>query len=470
MAIACGTDFSEHGGVAVAAAAALARRLGERLILVHALDERFMEEVAGRARALKKSLHDRLEAAALALRSQGLEVETVLLGGGAPDETIVDWTTRGALQFADSGTEHEPPRFMVLGALGYRDESRWRLGSVAERIAQRAPVPVVVVRDARAFEAWARDERALRIFVGLDFSRSSLPTLQWVGALRTAGPCDVVVGHTYWPWDAYPRLGMRGPMDLAVGNAEVERVLIQELTARMGTLPGRGRCEIRVQQGVGWPAELLLHLAEREQADLIVVGTHQRGALGRLWHGSVSHGIVHFARVSVACVPALADEATATDEIPPVRRVLVPTDFSPLSNRAIPYAYGLVGAGGTVHLLHVIEPSTLPNPLYSHYTPGRAPTLEEHAAERAELARRLEDLAPAAAVAQGIETETAIVADDHVADAIREAADRLDVDAICLSSHGRSGLSKALAGSVAQRVLTESHQPLFVIRPPRKDD
>jgi nucleotide-binding universal stress UspA family protein len=186
----------------------------------------------------------------------------------------------------------------------------------------------------------------------------------------------------------------------------------------------------------------------------------------------VSHGIVHFARVSVACVPALADEepATATEEISPVRRVLVPTDFSPLSNRAIPYAYGLVGAGGTVYLLHVIEPSTLPNPLYSHYTPGRAPTIEEQAAERAELARRLEGLAPAAAVVQGIDTETAIVADDNVADAIRETADRLDVDAICLSSHGRSGLSKALAGSVAQRVLTGSHRPLFVIRPPRKDD
>jgi nucleotide-binding universal stress UspA family protein len=402
MTIACGTDFSEHGGAAVTAAAAFARRLGERLILVHALDERFMDEVAGRARALRKSLRDRLETAAVALRSQGIEVETVLLTGGAPDETIVDWITRGAPQLVGGRTEHEPPQLMLLGALGYRDESRWRLGSIAERITQRAPVPVVVVRDAHPFEAWARDERALRVFVGLDFSRSSLRTLEWVGALCSAGPCDVVVGHTYWPWDAYRRLGMRGPMDLAVGNVEVERALIQELTARVGTLPGRGRCDVRVQQGVG---------------------------------------------------------------------VLAPTDFSPLSNRAIPYAYGLAGAGGTVYLLHVIEPNTLLSPLRSHDTPGLAPTLEEQAAERANLARRLAGLAPAEAVLHGIETETVIVAaDDRVADAIRETADRLDVDAICLSSHGRSGLSKALAGSVAQRVLTRNDRPCFVIRPPRTDD
>ena len=165
-----------------------------------------------------------------------------------------------------------------------------------------------------------------------------------------------------------------------------------------------------------------------------------------------------------------ADEPPATEKIPSIRRVLVPTDLSELSNRAIPYAYGLVGAGGAVHLLYAIEPRTLPNPLYAHYMPGRAPTLEEQAAQRAELARRLQALAPAEAVERGIETEVEIVADDDVAEAISETAERLEVDAICLSSHGRSGISKAIAGSVAQRVLTESRRPLFVIRPPQGNE
>jgi nucleotide-binding universal stress UspA family protein len=89
------------------------------------------------------------------------------------------------------------------------------------------------------------------------------------------------------------------------------------------------------------------------QAALLVVGTHQRAGIARLWQGSVSRGVLHAAAMSVACVPrgdAVGDER----ESPTFHRVLVPTDFSPLANRAIPVAYGLVPCGGVVHLLHVV--------------------------------------------------------------------------------------------------------------------
>jgi nucleotide-binding universal stress UspA family protein len=52
---------------------------------------------------------------------------------------------------------------------------------------------------------------------------------------------------------------------------------------------------------------------------------------------------------------------------------------------------------------------------------------------------------------------------------IEQAIERLGVDAICLSSHGRSGVSKVLAGSVAQTVMEGSRHPLVVIRPPRAE-
>jgi nucleotide-binding universal stress UspA family protein len=460
MSIACGTDFSAPASHAAAAAAAVARRLGERLLLVHALDQRAVDELA--LPAARRAATERLEMAAQALRGPGLDIETIVVSGGAPDETIVDWTARGELRFADRTPPWEAPRFLMIAALGYRDASRWRLGSVAERIAQRAPLPVIVVRGVAGFHAWARDERPLRIFVAMDFTRSSLTTLQWVGVLRAAGPCDVVVGHVYHPPEEYHRLGILGPMDLIVGNAEVERVLIRELAARVGEIPGRGHCDIRIQQGFGQPAHHILQLAERERPDLIVVGAHQRGALGRLWHGSVSHGVAHFATVSVACVPA-AEAPPITEALPPVRRVLAPTDFSELGNRAIRYAYGLVGAGGTVHLLHVIEPNMLPNPSYAHPGAERVPTLDEQSAQRATLVQQLEGLEPGDARQRGITTEVDIVADAEVGAAICETADRLEVDAICMSSHGHSGLSKLMAGSVAQRVLTQTRRPLFII-------
>lgn len=133
MAIACGTDFSEHAGAAVSAATALARRLGERLILVHALDERALDDTAHRMHAVGGKLSEQLEAAARTIRQQhSLDVETVLVSGGTTEETIVEWIKRGQVQFIRRGAEWEPPRFMVVSALGYRDESRW-MGALGSR-------------------------------------------------------------------------------------------------------------------------------------------------------------------------------------------------------------------------------------------------------------------------------------------------------------------------------------------------
>ena len=67
-------------------------------------------------------------------------------------------------------------------------------------------------------------------------------------------------------------------------------------------------------------------------------------------------------------------DAMGGEGVAELRRVLVPTDFSEAGLTAIPYAYAVTARGGTVHLLHVVEPVTAPNPLYAHYVPGRMPT------------------------------------------------------------------------------------------------
>ena len=54
---------------------------------------------------------------------------------------------------------------------------------------------------------------------------------------------------------------------------------------------------------------------------------------------------------------------------------------------------------------------------------------------------------------------------ENVATAICQAAERFGADAICCATHGLSGLSKALMGSVAQKVLAESPRPLLLVHP-----
>jgi nucleotide-binding universal stress UspA family protein len=164
------------------------------------------------------------------------------------------------------------------------------------------------------------------------------------------------------------------------------------------------------------------------------------------------------ARPKQACPPA----------IPAVRRVLVATDLSEFADRAVPWAYALAGSGGAVVLLHVIEPVTTPNPLYAHYTPGHAPTAEQRAAQQAAIRERLRALAPAGAAEQGVATEVEVVEGAGVAECVQRAAERLRVDAICIASHGRSGLARTLLGSVSQEILSGARLPTFVVPAPRE--
>jgi nucleotide-binding universal stress UspA family protein len=151
-----------------------------------------------------------------------------------------------------------------------------------------------------------------------------------------------------------------------------------------------------------------------------------------------------------------------------LERVLVTTDFSDLAAAAIPYAYALVARGGKVHLLHVVEPITLPNPLYAHYRPGRTPTPAERSAQLAELRERLAGLVPADTRGRGIETAFEVEEGPDVAQKVGDCAERVGADAVCIASHGRSGLVRTLLGSVAEDVLRRARRPVFVVPSTRR--
>lgn len=155
--------------------------------------------------------------------------------------------------------------------------------------------------------------------------------------------------------------------------------------------------------------------------------------------------------------------ATDTASIARLERVLVTTDFSELAALALPFAYAIVARGGTVHLLHVIEPVSRPNPLYAHYRPGRAPTPAERKQQLAELRQRLAALVPAGARRRSVASVFELAEGTEVAAQVRAVADRIRADAVCMASHGRSGLARTLLGSVAEEVLRRTRRPVFVV-------
>ena len=452
MTIVCGTDLSAQAAQAADAAAAIAAALGTPLDLVY-VAEGFWRELPERARGpLVDEVRGRLRAEAERLGRRGVTVRDYLLYGVADEALTAHAGQAGA-------------RLLVVSSTGRRAPARWVLGSVAERTVQTSPIPVLVVRDASPLLAWVEGRRRLRVMVAADFSTSADAPIRWLAELRALGPCDVVVVYASWPPAERRRLGTGVRSTLFDNDPEIDTAVRQDLQRKVDRLAGGGDVRVRVESVLGRVANYLVGVAGEEGVDLLVVGTRQRGGGGRLWQGSVSRGVLHAAPVSVACVPGARPTGHETSAIPAIHTVLAATDFSDLGNRAVPFAYGLLPQGGTVHLVHVVEMAEVNDLAYRHYETGFPPTDAQRAAQEPELCAHLQALVPAGAAARGVETHVHVVEARSAGAAIVTAAERLGADVLCVGSHGRSGLSAAFAGSVAQDVVARSGRPVVVVGP-----
>jgi nucleotide-binding universal stress UspA family protein len=208
----------------------------------------------------------------------------------------------------------------------------------------------------------------------------------------------------------------------------------------------------------------LVDLARAAQADLLVVGTHQRHGLERWTKGSVSRGVLRHAPMSVACVPTSAVPAPAPS-IRPCRRVLAAADLTENGGIALPYAYSVVDEGGTVSLVHAVKPFRLPNPLIGGM-PDVLPSKRENAQRVALGSAHLRAHIPAEAETRRIQTEVEIIEDDDAARAICQAAESFNADLVCVGAHARPGAAARVMGSVALGVLQHCRRPVLVVWPP----
>jgi len=438
--IICGTDFSEPARAAADAAVTLATRFGAPLRLVHA------SENTG------SHTHEQLKTESLRLRDAGAHLTSEVVEGDA-DEVLVH-----------AAKKHEA-RLIVVSSLGRRAPARWLIGSVAERTAESAPVPTLVVRDAAPFQAWARGERALKVFVGTDFTASSDAALRWVAELQKIGPCEVTAGYADWTPEEASRLGVHGAIKLVGNPLLVQRILERDVKAKVAAVLGEENVSVVVQGGWGRTDAQLIGMAAEAQADIIVVGTHQRHGFSRLGEVSVSRGLLHRAPMSVVCVPAPTAERMEVPRVHEFRRVLVAVDLNEKYGFAAPYGYGICGPGGTVCLVHVVVPFRLPNPMIGGYYQD-FPTEKEHFDEVAQFEARLRALAPHEAEARGITTEVEVIDSREIAQDICAVAERFNADAICIGSHTRPGLGAKVLGSVSLGVLQQSRRPVLVVWPP----
>lgn len=450
MAIICATDFSDFARHAEDAAAVLAGRLGQPLWVVHVL-EPDVELMSDATRAqVKTMLQERLQnTAGRLMRFSGKSPQVAVLEGRAAE--VVQ-------SFAKA---HEG-RLIVVGSAGHGASALRKLGGTSERLAHGSAVPVLVVREGDTFSEWF-DGKPFKVLLGLDDSHAGASALRWIAALRAVAPIDVVVGRVYYASDAHHQYGVAGRrFSYTDPDAVVESLIERDLKRLVPSLPGQGEILYRAKLGLGRVADHLLELAEAERCQMVVVGSHVRTGVARMW--SVSAGVLHFARMAVAVVAPDGKGAGALTPAPRLKRVLVATDFSPLGDSAVAWAYTLVEGGGEVILAHVTPPEGVAGQLADLYAPA-LPAPHASPKVEAEVAARLRALSPPVASERDVVTRTEVVRGADVAQALLALSEQLGVDTVVIASHGRSGISRAMNGSVAEAVLRGSRRPVFVVRP-----
>lgn len=178
---------------------------------------------------------------------------------------------------------------------------------------------------------------------------------------------------------------------------------------------------------------------------LIVMSTHARIGLNRTVLGSLADELIRHSATPVLLVHV--QPADMPDlPVPPINHVLIALDGSALSGQIVPVAE-LVG--GTFQaeftLLHVLDQDST-------------------SSQRAAMQNYLTAIATKFASDPAC-VHTVMVTADHPANAVVDYARQHNADLIALATHGRSGLSRLVFGSVADRIIHAADRPVLIYRP-----
>jgi len=243
--------------------------------------------------------HDYLLAVAARLEAQGLRVRADAVEG-VPAAAILDYAAR-----------HPAVSTIAMATHGRSGPGRWVFGSVAEQVLHGAPIPLLLVRPqpgprgpqtpaARPYQT---------ILVPLDGSSLAEQALAQATTLAgRAGAALLLVAAVPEP-DGH--VGRPGHDTQPRSRAAAARVAE---AGRLETYLGRTTAHLRAQglsAGTALPggraAEAILHAAETSGADLIVMASHGRSGLARLWLGSVAARVVQGATRPVLLVRATSE-------------------------------------------------------------------------------------------------------------------------------------------------------------------
>lgn len=211
----------------------------------------------------------------------------------------------------------------------------------------------------------------------------------------------------------------------------------------------------------------ILDYARGNPIDLICLATHGRSELGRTVFGSVADFVLRESGLPTLVYRPRESETGATAEPQLLKKILACLDGSRLAEQIMPYAAEeALGFQAELVLLQVVpEPVILlPGIPGVEPVPIRTAIMIEDTRRALDRAKEYLEGMAVSPRKRGLHVETVAIL-GRTGETILSYADTNSVNLIAIVTHGRSGLGRALFGSVANHVLRQSGLPVLVIRP-----
>ena len=302
------------------------------------------------------------------------------------------------------------------------------------------------------------------ILVPLDGSPSgefAVPVAQGI-ARRCAGTVHLL--HVHVPLAATSGVRLAGGAFYRDWESEAKGQEEDYLTGLQRRLPGASGVTMDHRIEDGSVVETVLRCAGEVGTDLIVMTTHGRGPLARAWLGSVADGVARRSGVPVLLLRPTADPEDMGDHL--FHNILIALDGSELAEQILEPALAIGSLVGAHYMLaRVVSPM-----VFTGYTPSAEGVLADAAAAPEmpmlieEADRYLEETA-AGLRARGLVVETQVIVETQPAPGLLEYAREKSADLVAMATHGRTGLSRLVLGSVADKVLRGTTAPILLIRP-----
>nr|WP_315466132.1 universal stress protein [uncultured Rhodoferax sp.] len=145
------------------------------------------------------------------------------------------------------------------------------------------------------------------------------------------------------------------------------------------------------------------------------------------------------------------------------QRILVTTDGSKLSQKAVTTAITLAGLTGA----ELVALKVVPRYPQSYFEGGIAlagAEVKQVEKSWADAAQKVVDAVKKTAESKGVSTKAVVVRSDVISDAILNAIKKQGCDLVVMASHGRKGIKRLLLGSETQHVLTHASVPVLVLK------